>query len=59
MAVPKRKTGRMKTHSRRAANNNIKLIQTIPCPQCGAQKLPHCVCPNCGTYRGRQVISVD
>lgn len=59
MPVPKRKTGRMRTHSRRAANNNIKLIQTVPCPQCGAPKLPHHVCPNCGTYKGRQVIEVE
>jgi large subunit ribosomal protein L32 len=28
------------------------------CPQCGAVKLPHRVCSNCGTYRGRQVIDV-
>ena len=60
MAVPKRKTGRMKTRSRYAANTRtVKTLQTSPCPQCGAPKLPHRVCPNCGTYKGRQVIAVD
>ena len=59
MAVTKRKMGRIRTHTRRAANNNIKLVQTSICPQCGAPKLPHRVCPNCGTYKGRQVIAVD
>ncbi|MSX32547.1 MAG: 50S ribosomal protein L32, partial [Actinobacteria bacterium] len=29
------------------------------CPTCGATKLPHIVCGNCGTYRGRQVIDVS
>ncbi len=60
MAVPKRKTGRMKTRSRYAANMSyVKTMQTSTCPQCGAAKLPHRVCPNCGTYKGRQVIVVE
>ena len=29
------------------------------CPNCGAAKLPHIVCGNCGWYRGRQAIDVD
>jgi len=28
------------------------------CPQCREPKLPHRVCPSCGTYRGRDVIAV-
>lgn len=59
MAVPKRKTGRSKTRSRRAANTKVQTMQTSICPQCGAAKLPHRVCPTCGTYKGRQVIAVD
>lgn len=59
MAVPKRKTPRSKTHSRRSANMKLALPAKSTCPQCGAAKLPHRVCNNCGTYRGRQVIDVD
>ncbi len=59
MAVPKRKTPRSKTHSRRSANMKLALPAKSLCPQCGAAKLPHRVCNNCGTYRGRQVIDVD
>ena len=59
MAVPKRKTPRSKTHSRRSANMKLALPAKSICPQCGAAKLPHRVCSNCGTYRGRQVIDVD
>jgi len=28
------------------------------CPQCGAPQLPHRVCLACGTYKGRQVLTV-
>lgn len=59
MAVPKRKTPRSKTHSRRSANLKLAQPAKSTCPQCGAAKLPHRVCNNCGTYRGRQVIDVD
>lgn len=59
MAVPKRKTPRSKTHSRRSANMKLAPPAKSVCPQCGAAKLPHRVCNNCGTYRGRQVIDVD
>ncbi|MFN3270481.1 MAG: 50S ribosomal protein L32 [Candidatus Kapaibacteriota bacterium] len=27
------------------------------CPQCGAAKLPHRACPECGYYNGRKIIS--
>jgi large subunit ribosomal protein L32 len=58
MAVPKRKTGRMKTHSRRACHI-IQAPAKSVCPQCSEVKLPHRVCPTCGFYNGREVIAVD
>jgi len=29
------------------------------CPQCQEPKLPHRVCSNCGTYKGKEVINSD
>jgi large subunit ribosomal protein L32 len=59
MAVPKRKTSRSSTRSRRSANMAIVAPAQSTCPHCGASRRPHTVCGNCGWYRGRQVIDVD
>ena len=59
MAVPKRKTPRSKTHSRRSANRKLVAPPRSVCPNCGTAKLPHVVCPNCGWYKGRQAVEVD
>ena len=31
---------------------------SIACPKCAKQVLPHTICQNCGTYKNRQVIDV-
>lgn len=59
MAVPKRKTGRARTHSRRSANDVAKMPSRSVCPQCGEVKLPHRVCPSCGYYKDREVLDVE
>ena len=56
MAVPKQKKGRGATHTRRSANSKLAAPSRSVCPQCGAPKLPHHVCPNCGYYKDREVI---
>ncbi|MCK9230649.1 MAG: 50S ribosomal protein L32 [Syntrophales bacterium] len=36
---------------------------TVPsiglCPQCSEPKLPHRVCPSCGSYKGREIIATE
>ena len=59
MAVPKQKTGRMRTNSRRSANMAMDAPARSLCPQCGAVKLPHHVCPNCGFYKNREVLETE
>ena len=58
MAVPKQKTSKAKRNSRRSHDGLAAPAQSV-CPQCSAQKLPHRVCPNCGSYRGRTVIETE
>lgn len=59
MAVPKKKTSKAKSRSRRASAWTIKLPARSICPRCAAAKRPHIVCGNCGWYHGRQAIEVD
>lgn len=58
MAVPKRKCSKSKIRTRRRYRK-AAVTATKPCPQCGAPQRPHRVCPSCGYYRGRQVITVE
>jgi len=57
MGVPKRKPSKSKMRARKASHRTAP-AQTSVCAQCGARKLAHRVCPACGYYRGRQVVSV-
>jgi large subunit ribosomal protein L32 len=43
---------------RRAYNSNWTAPQLSVCPQCAAPAVPHRVCPSCGFYKGRQIITV-
>jgi large subunit ribosomal protein L32 len=58
MAVPKRRTSKSR-RDRRRAHDALGTPARSLCPQCKEPKLPHRVCPNCGTYRGREVIQTD
>ena len=52
MALPKYKTSRANTHSRRA-NWKAKAAQTETSPNCGAPPQPPLACPSCGAFRSR------
>jgi large subunit ribosomal protein L32 len=59
MAVPKKKTSKAKSRSRRSSAWRLAAPPRSLCPQCKRAKPPHVVCANCGWYGGRQAIIVE
>ena len=59
MAVPKKKMSKSKTRMRRASAWTLDVPARSTCPRCGAVKVPHIVCNNCGWYHNRQAIDVE
>jgi large subunit ribosomal protein L32 len=57
MAVPKKKTSKARRNKRRA-HDALRAPGLVPCPTCGAPTLPHRVCKECGSYKGRTVTEV-
>lgn len=59
MAVPKKKTSVSRKGLRRAGQHH-KLYRKHPmsCSNCGSHNLPHTVCPACGHYKGKEVLTV-
>ncbi|MCE5393360.1 MAG: 50S ribosomal protein L32 [Acidithiobacillus sp.] len=55
MAVPQSKTSKSKRDMRRA-HDFLVAPNTSTCDHCGASKLPHHVCPECGYYKGREMV---
>lgn len=56
MANPKRRHSKARRDKRRT-HDALANPATSLCPNCGEVKLPHRACPECGTYRERQVIA--
>ena len=56
MAVPKKRTSSARRDKRRAQHKAGK-PKLNSCPRCHSPRLPHRVCPTCGTYAGREVIA--
>jgi large subunit ribosomal protein L32 len=56
MAVPKKRTSRTRRDKRRATHK-ASAPRLNECPRCHSPRLPHRVCPVCGTYAGREVIA--
>ena len=57
-ALPKKRLSNRRQGNRRA-HQKVKIPQITICPNCRQARLAHHACPNCGTYRGRQVIDVS
>jgi len=58
MAVPKKRQSSARRDKRRA-HDAIGAPRLNECPQCHSPRMPHRVCPTCGTYAGREVVSLD
>ena len=54
-AVPKRRISRTRRAKRRT-HDSLTGPHLVDCDNCGEKKRPHYVCPNCGTYGGRQIL---
>lgn len=57
-ALPKRKISKGR-RDRRRQHDRLKVIALVECDNCGAMKRPHTVCPECGTYRGREIVEIE
>ena len=61
---PKKKISKNKWNTRHATRQRLNLVRmseaypVAKCKNCGATKLPHHVCPVCGYYKGKQVITI-
>lgn len=57
MAVPKRRVSPSRRDMRRS---HLALNVSAPatCPHCKQPKLSHRVCPACGFYDGKEVLSI-
>ena len=42
----------------RRSHNALQRATPGTCEQCGAQRESHRACPECGFYRGRQIVVV-
>ncbi len=54
---PKRKISPGR-RDRRRAHDALKSPNLVICNNCGELRLPHRVCPNCGHFKGREVIEI-
>jgi large subunit ribosomal protein L32 len=57
-ALPKQRISRHRQGNRRR-HHVLKPLALVACRNCREVKLAHHVCPNCGVYRGRQVVQIE
>lgn len=58
MGVPKRKVSKARQGERRA-HLAISAPPLVECTHCHELKLSHHVCPTCGYYDGREVVTIE
>jgi len=57
MAVPQNRVTSSKRNMRRA-HDALVAANPAECPNCGELKRPYHVCPSCGHYAAREVVSL-
>ena len=63
MAVPRKKLSKARRNRRHGTWQRVNLKRlakyvTGKCSNCGYEKLSHRVCPECGFYKGKQVLTI-
>jgi len=58
MALPKRKVSKSRRDKRRT-HQKLAVPNVQKCPQCGEAKLPHHMCPECGSYKDRTIMEIE
>ena len=58
MGVPKRRQSHARKNKRRSEWRKIDSPGLVECPQCKELKMQHRACLNCGSYKGKVVLSV-
>lgn len=56
--LPKRKLSKGR-RDRRRSHLALTPQNLTECPNCHQMHIPHRVCPNCGHYKGVEVVSVE
>jgi large subunit ribosomal protein L32 len=55
---PKRKHSSSR-RDRRRSHDALEAQNLVQCSNCGEMRLPHHVCPNCGFYKGSEIVEVN
>ena len=56
--LPKRKLSKGR-RDRRRSQDALVANNLVQCSNCGEMRMPHTVCPKCGYYQGREVVSME
>jgi large subunit ribosomal protein L32 len=56
--LPKRKYAKSRQGKRRS-HLALKLPHIVDCPRCKSPRMAHHACPVCGTYRGREAMTLE
>ncbi len=59
MAVPKKRVSRARRDKRRSSVWKLSAPTFSKCTHCGELKVPHRVCPECGYYKGKEIIAIE